>query len=371
MAYTTIDDPTQYFNTVLFTGDIVDGDGTGHDQAVTGVGFQPNWIWHKCRSHANQHILVDSVRGTGGSPTQMIGLTSQGTGAEVNSNTNGWIESIDSDGFTVTSGNDSSSKSNNAGANGRTYVDWCWKAETAFSNDASSTSIGTIDSSGSANQTAGISICSYTGNGTSGATIKHGLSTAPKMIIIKKRSAGDNWTILNTNLASMNTHLHFTTDGAISDPMFTNTSPTTSVFTVDSDGQVNGNNDTFIAYCFSDVKGYSKFGKFIGNGDADGTFVYTGFKPAFLLTKKVTEGSGEWHIYDNKRVINNPNNNVLSPNAGYADSINANCNTDFLSSGFKLRNNNDNRNDSGETHIYMAFAQSPFVSSNGIPNNAE
>ena len=368
MAYTTIDDPTQYFNTVLFTGDIVDGDGTGHDQAVTGVGFQPNWIWHKCRSHANQHILVDSVRGTGGSPTQMIGLTSQGTGAEVNSNTNGWIESIDSDGFTVTSGNDSSSKSNNAGANGRTYVDWCWKAETAFSNDASSTSIGTIDSSGSANQTAGISICSYTGNGTSGATIKHGLSTAPKMIIIKKRSAGDNWTILNTNLASMNTHLHFTTDGAISDPMFTNTSPTTSVFTVDSDGQVNGNNDTFIAYCFSPIKGYSKFGKYIANDQdyVNSPFIYLGFKPKFIMFKNIS-GTANWIITDDKRRTYNPTNKKIYPNTSDAEASDEIAN--LLSNGFKLDNSTGDLNYSTNEYIYAAFGQS-LVGTNNVPCTA-
>ena len=186
MAYTTVDDPAQSFNTVLYTGDIVDGDGTYHDQAITGMGFQPNWLWHKGRSHARQHIWADSVRGTGGSPTQMLGLSPQDNGAETNSNTNGWVESLDSDGFTVTSGGDSSSRSNNAGANTNTYVAWGWKSETSFSNDASSTSVGTIDSSGSINTTAGQSIISWTGTG-SAATIAHGLSAVPRMIIVKNR----------------------------------------------------------------------------------------------------------------------------------------------------------------------------------------
>tara|TARA_Y100000996_G_scaffold317447_1_gene253591 strand:+ start:185 stop:1300 length:1116 start_codon:yes stop_codon:yes gene_type:complete len=370
MAYTTIDDPTQYFNTVLWTGDIVDGDGTGHDQAVTGVGFQPNWIWHKCRSHANQHIIVDSVRGTGGSPTQMLMLTSQSSGAEASDNTNGTIESIDSDGYTVTSGNDSSSKSNNAGANGRTYVGWCWKAETAFSNDASATSIGTIDSSGSANQTAGISICSYTGNQTSGASIKHGLSTKPTTIWIKKRSATDHWTIL-TQTISLNTHLHLSqNNGAISDPMFTNTAPTTSVFTVDSDGQVNGNNDTFIAYCFSPIKGYSKFGKYTGNGNVDGPFIYTGFRPAWVMTKR-TDAAGDWAMMDNKRPNEfNVVQNYLKGQAGDAEQTDDSFNIDICATGFKCRYNNGNYNADGGAYVYWAFAEVPTVNSNGAPANA-
>ena len=213
MAYTTIDDPAQYFNTVLFTGDIQDSDGTGHDQAITGVGFQPDWVWHKCRSHANQHMIVDSARGTGGSPTQMLTISSQDANAEFNSNTNGIVESLDSDGFTVTSGNDSSSKSNNAGANGRTYVDWCWKAETAFSHDASATGVGTLDSAGRINTTAGFAVLTTTGTG-SAATIGHGLGKAPKLIWVKNRTTQQDWfvnngMILKAIMVRMETNYHF------------------------------------------------------------------------------------------------------------------------------------------------------------------
>jgi hypothetical protein len=212
----------------------------------------------------------------------------------------------------------------------------------------------------------------YTGNGVSGATIGHGLSTtAPKIVLIKKRNASDNWTMLNTNLSSLNVHLHLTTDGQISDPMFNNTAPTTSVFTVDADGQVNGNTNTFVAYCFSEVKGYSKFGSYTGNGNADGTFVYTGFKPAWLLIKRSDGGTDNWNLYDNKRLGYNTNYSFLIPNESNAENTTTStANLDILSNGFKIRGSTGHTNTSGGTYIYMAFAESPFVNSNGVPNNA-
>ena len=372
MAYTTIDDPTQYFNTVLFTGDIVDGDGTGHDQAVTGVGFQPDWVWHKCRSHANQHMIVDSARGTGGSPTQMLTISSQDANAEVNSNTNGIIESLDSDGFTVTSGNDSSSKSNNAGANGRTYVDWCWKAETAFSNDASATGVGTLDSAGRINTTAGLAIITTTGTG-SAATIAHGLGAAPAMIMSKRRDSGNsNWRIFNKNLSSNSHILFLDTDSAEqsgNSATWNNTAPTSTVFSVGSSGDVNASSGTFVHYCFAEVKGYSKIGKYTGNGNADGVFVYTGFRPAWLMVK-ISSGQNEWTMRDNKRDVDNSTNHTIYPNLGNAEAGGSGEGIDFLSNGFKLRLSAGSLNGSSSTYIYMAFAENPFVNSNGIPVNA-
>ena len=376
MAYTTIDDPAQYFNTVLFTGDIQDSDGTGHDQAVTGVGFQPDWIWHKCRSHANQHMIVDSVRGTGGSPTQMLFLSAQDNENEKNSNSNGAIESIDSDGFTVTAGNDSSSKSNNAGANGRTYVDWCWKAGTSFTNDASATSVGTIDSSGSANDTAGFSIVSYTGTGSAG-TIKHGLSTAPNWIIFKNReTAGQNWIVYHSATSSTpaDDFLKLNADSAVgsSTSYGNNTAPTTSVFSVGANDNTNKSSEGQIAYCFAEKQGYSKFGSYTGNGNADGTFVYTGFKPAWLIVKQTDTAGEGWYMWDNKRSSSggsNENDRYLIGSVGNAEgTLGVDC--DFLSNGFKHYYTGDASNGDGHSYVYMAFAESPFVNSNKVPTNA-
>ena len=187
MAYATIDDPASNFDTVLTTG-------TGNAQEISTLSFQPDWIWGKRRDSSGHQTLFDSVRGV------TKGLEANRTNAEFTSTD--YYSSFDNDGFTIAAG-----AAGAGNGNGQTAVQYCWKAGTSFSNDASATSIGTIDSTGSVNQTAGFSICSYTGNQTSGATIKHGLSTAPKVIIIKKRSNPDNWTILNTNI-SLNTHFH-------------------------------------------------------------------------------------------------------------------------------------------------------------------
>jgi len=348
MAYTTVDDPTIYFTTNLRNG-LYGGSDTAFN-----IGFQPDWIWDKRRSDTSVHALYDSVRGFGSSGKV---LYSNNNNAEA---TNALIDSVSSTGFTIKASSD----------NTGTLVDWCWKAGTAFSNDASATSVGSIDSSGSVNTTTGFSIISYTGTGSAG-TIAHGLGSTLSLYIVKNRDDSAAWRVFvyllgaNKILRLSTTHAESTDTG-----MWNNTLATSSVFSVGTPAQVNTSGEKYIAYCFADVKGFSKVGSFVGNGNADGPFVYTGFKPAWILTKKATETS-EWHIYDNKRVTINPNNNVLSPNLDAADSINANCNTDFLSNGFKLRNTNDNRNDTGETHIYMAFAESPFVNSNGVPTNAK
>tara|TARA_R110002020_G_scaffold101372_1_gene238887 strand:+ start:1388 stop:2431 length:1044 start_codon:yes stop_codon:yes gene_type:complete len=346
MAYTTIDKPTDYFNTVLYSG-------TGSELAITGVGHQPDWVWIKERNGATNQMLTDSVRGA----TKT--LHSQNNDQE--STDAQALKSFNSDGFTVGTDGDVNTGSD-------TYVSWNWKAGTSFTNDVSSTSIGDIDSSGSVSQTSGFSICSYAGSGSSGDTIKHGLSTAPKIIIIKKRSAGDNWTMLNTNI-DLNTHLHLnTTQAAVSDPMFTNTAPTTSVFTVDSDGQVNESGHTFIAYCFSEVKGYSKFGSYTGNGNADGPFVYMGFKPAMIIYKRTSDGTNNWSIFDNKRDPFNEIDAQLNPNISDAEGTSSRG--DFVSNGWKVSTSSGSVNNSGTTYIFMAFAENPFVTSTGVPTTA-
>ena len=350
MAYTTIDKPTDYFNTLLYTGD------GSSSRSITGVGFAPDWIWVKERSSTSQHQLVDKVRG-------FDKRLQSDSGDPEDDDSSPFLDfkSLDSDGWTM----------GNGGAineSGQTYVSWNWLA----GGSASSNTDGSITSSVSANTTAGFSIVSYTGNGVSGATIGHGLSTtAPKIVLIKKRSGSDNWTMLNKNI-SLNTHLHLNRDdGAVSDPMFNNTAPTTSVFTVDSDGQVNENGLTFIAYCFSEVKGYSKFGSYTGNGSTDATFIFTGFKPAWVLVKRTDASGNNWQLHDIKRTqFAQPINHRIAPNVNIIEQTGDTLGFEFFANGFRPNSTNPDYNGSGSTYIYLAFAESPFVTSTGIPTTA-
>ena len=344
MAYTVVDLPTDYFNTKLYVGN-------GGTQSITGVGFAPDWVWTKNRSTTDSHELYDTVRGA----TKR--LISHSTAAE---NTETYFSSFDSDGFTLT-GN------GNSNGNGNNIVAWCWDANgTGVSNTA-----GTITSTVSANTTSGFSIVSYTGTGAT-ATVGHGLGSIPKMIIFKKRSGADNWVVYHSSVGNTAYLLLDQTSGsATSSGMFNNTSPTSSVFTVSTAGPNNGSGATFIAYCFAEVKGYSKFGSYTGNGSADGTFVYTGFKPAWLMIKSSSVGGTSWNIWDNKRTPINAMFSVLSAessNAEYTDSTYRSI--DFTSQGFKIRVSAADLNTSSATYIYMAFAENPFVSSGGIPTTA-
>jgi hypothetical protein len=273
--------------------------------------------------------------------------------------------SFDSDGFTV--GLD-------LGINGNTetYVGWNWKAGTSFTNDASSTGIGSIDSSGSVSETAGFSICSFTGTG-SVATIKHGLSTIPNVIITKSRANAENWGVLhsgiNTDYWTDYLILNSSNGSGDSAEYYNDTAPTSSIFTV---GTADATNDAanMIAYIFSERKGYSKFGSYTGNGNADGPFVYTGFKPAFVISKNTGATEG-WSLFDNKRSTSGANliDDFLVPSSSEAEVSQNVC--DFLSNGFKFRHSDGKYNSSGYVNIYMAFAESPFVNSNGVPNNAK
>ena len=344
MAYTDIDKPSDYFNTVLYTGN-------GSTQSITGVGFQPDWVWMKQRNAAQSHVLIDSVRGV------LKRLRSDQSDAE-DTKANS-LTAFGTDGFTLGSAyevNDSSD----------TYVSGNWKAGTSFTNDASATGIGSIDSTGSVNTTSGFSICSYTGTGSAG-TIKHGLSTAPKMIIWKNRSATASWQVYHHTLPLSSgeyqaLQLNLTN---VSAPFgtynFMNaTAPTSTVFSLDGVPEMNGNGNSIIAYCFAEKQGYSKFGSYTGNGNADGTFVYTGFKPAFVIIKK-TNSTGDWTMYDNKRIGYNGGVYRLKPNTNEAG--NTSNVMDLLSNGFKLRVTDGDKNGSGDTFIYMAFASNPFTTS--------
>ena len=343
MAYTTIDKPTDYFNTKLYTG-------TGSAQNITGIGFQPDFIWGKTRadngsSSQTNHILTDSVRGAGKNLFSDRNVSERTNSARHS----GFL----SDGFSV--GDDGQVNTNT-----NTYVAWNWLA----GGSASSNSDGSITSSVSANTTAGFSIVSFTGNATTGATIGHGLGVTPDVIIAKSRASDDNWGFFHSSFSSQEYMFLNTTSAKASASSVWNALPSSSVFTVGDNASVNDNGN-MIAYCFAEKKGYSKFGSYTGNGNADGTFVYTGFKPAMLIMK-ASSGTSNWTILDNKRDPHNVTTNRLQPNLSNAEDTPVPV--DFLSNGFKHRSTN--LNSSGDTHIYMVFAESPFVTSSGIPTTA-
>jgi hypothetical protein len=345
MAYTTIDKPTDYFNTVLYTG-------TGSSNAISGIGFAPDWVWIKNRGLTAHHMLFDKVRGA----TKV--LYSNLTDAETT--VSGHLTSFDSDGFTL---GDNSGKGSTNG-NTETYVGWNWLA----GGTASSNTDGSITSSVSASTTAGFSIVSYTGTGST-ATIGHGLGSAPLITLIKQRSSGGTgsgaWNFITYQIDGSSDELTLNGTGAKADRSIT--APTSSVFSVDTSDERNDSGQTYICYCFAEKKGYSKFGSYTGNGNADGTFVYTGFKPAWLMVKR-TNSSESWHIFDNKRDINENNIRLQANSSGADDSSEAGL--DMLSNGFKVRTSWGGIGGSGDSYIYMAFAESPFVNSNGVPTNA-
>jgi len=334
-----------YFNTATYSGN-------SSTQNITSVGFQPDWVWIKSRSNASNNYVTDVVRGTS------KGLQTNISNAEV-TNTN-VITSFNSDGFSL--GDDATA--NVANITGRTYVSWNWKAGgTAVSNTD-----GSITSSVSANTDAGFSIVSFTGNKTRGATIGHGLGVKPDMIIMKNRDLGVSWVVWFPNLQANNQLLELNSTGAVltntGDPnaWWNNTSPTSSVITL---GDYDGINDdlSMIAYCFAEIEGYSKFGSYTGNGSSDGTFVYTGFRPAWIMFKR-TDSTNHWLMLDNKRNVGNLVHKFLLANASDAEDTSNDQDTDFTSNGFKVRNSNARNNASGGSYIYMAFAENPFKYAN-------
>ena len=352
MAYTAIDDPEAYFQTKLYTGNAID------DTAITLDGdtdMQPDLIWTKERSQTGNHNIFDSVRGTS-KRLRTETNAAEGTLDPVNQ-----IKSFDSDGFTLGTNNGSNEDS-------VTFVAWNWLA----GGSASSNSDGSITSSVSANTTAGFSIVSFTGDDDDAATIGHGLGQTPKFIIQKRRDSSGDWqvTFKDKGVGYLNFATVFGTDyGSNGRLNYTGMTSTTYNFGAGTSNvsSVNLSGATYIAYCFAEISGYSKLGSYTGNGDADGTFIYTGFKPAFILVKDITGADDNWFIWDNKRDGYNVVNRYLRPNLnnaeGYYEAI------DILSNGFKNRNTSSSANGS-ETYIYMAFAEAPFVNSNGVPCNA-
>jgi len=329
-----------YFNTVLYTGN-------GTSQSITGVGHQPDFIWYKCRSNARDHGITDVVRGV------QKTLRPSNALPEVDVPT---ITSFDSDGFSVGS---------NALANlaSNTFVAWSWKA----GGTAASNTDGSITSSVSANQDAGFSIVSFTGTGAN-ATVGHGLSSAPEMIILKNRIDSVNWLVGSTyNPSGWQNYLNLngTTSALTASTIWQDTAPTSSVFSIGNNPATNGSGDATIAYCFHSVDGFSKVGKYTGNGNADGTFIYTGFRPAWVILKS-SSASSPWLIIDNARDINNEADKLLRANTNGTETSNADI--DFVSNGFKYRGASSNSsyyyNVSGATYIYLAFAEAPFKYAN-------
>ena len=337
-----INKPSEYFNTKLFTGN-------GSTNAITGVGFQPDLVWSKSRNQTTHHLIYDSVRGV-----HKFIQSSTPNAEQTNANT---LISFDSDGMTF----GSADNGNNVSSNG---VAWNWKANGAGVSNTD----GSITSTVSTSTTSGFSIVTYTGTGAN-ATVGHGLGSVPKMVIVKRLSNISSWSVYHSALGNSN-QLYLNLDWAsTSSGAWNNTSPTSSVFSLSSDNGVNASGDNFIAYCFAEKKGFSKFGSHVGNGSTNGTFIYTGFKPAFFLLKP-SSGTGQWFIWDSTRSPINQVQKYLSPEANFAEGDSSGAAVDFVSNGVKIRNSDGGINQNGITYITMAFAEHPLVSSTGTPVTA-
>ena len=336
-----INKPTDYFNTVLYSG-------TGSSNSVTGVGFQPDWTWIKSRNNTRNHNVYDSVRGT----TKVIYTDL----ADAESTQASGLTAFNSDGFTVVS---------DLGVNGASdnYASWNWLA----GGTASSNTDGTITSSVSANQTAGFSVATWTGAGAAG-TVGHGLGKAPEFVITKKRNNAGNWNCYHASLGSTKyIYLNSSNAPATNSGRWNDTDPTSSVMSLGTDDNLTGNGDNIIGYFFTSIKGYSKVGQYSGNSNTDGSMLYLGFKPSFIIIKDITS-TDPWHIIDAKRNTVNVMNARLFPNTSGAESTSTNI-CDFLSTGIKFRGTNDGFNGS-RTYIYMAIAEQPLVGTNNIPATA-
>ena len=358
MSYTNgLDKPTDYFNTITYTGDDVDG------RTITGVGFQSDFSWVKARSSAFSHYIIDAIRYDSGA-SKYLKLDSSYNGGDETPSGAGWISALNSDGYVCKNG---TSNTNNCNENGVTYVAWNWLG----ANGTASNTDGSITSTVSANTTSGFSIVSYTGTGAN-ATVGHGLNSPAKFIILKRRDATNDWEI-GSDALGWDKHLYFTTGAAnSSSDRWQNTAPTNSVFYIQTAAGNNASSSPFIAYCFAEKKGFSKFGSYTGNGNSDGTFIYTGFKPAFVIMKR-TDTTGNWLLFDNNRSSSGGSNLIqqyLYPNLNDAEDSDATRGIDFLSNGFKQRNDFSAINASGGSYIYMAFAEQPLVGTNNIPATA-
>ena len=355
MAYTTVNDPSEYFHTRLYTG--TGSSGLQVRNNANAGNFTPDWLWLKPRSLADNHVTFDSSRGFNKQ------LKVHETDAEDTHNPAKFTRE--------TNGFDIDSTDQNYNQSGATYVAWQWTCNggstTSFSESGGNPG-GTIQT----NTDAGFSIIDYTGTGSAG-TISHGLGKVPEWIVFKDRSSdGDDWFVYHVKTGNDGgVRLNSNTGDGDDSNRFNNTSPTTSVFTVGASGGVNDNNKPTIAFCFAPIQGYSKFGSYGGNGSTNGPFVYTGFKPAWVLIKR-TASSSQWHLIDSTRNEFNVSNKVLFPSTNEAEQSYTGSDPmiDILSNGFKLRSSYNQVNSSSGTYLYMTFAERPFVTSDGVPTVA-
>ena len=334
--------PNSYFDILLWTAN-------ASTQAITGLNFSPDWVWGKSRDDAYDHEVYDTVRGT------LKRLKPNANDEELTNSGN--LTSFDSGGFTLGSATNMNFNS------GSDIVGWCWEGGTSTVTNSD----GTISSQVRASATAGFSIVTYTGNGTGGATVGHGLGVAPQVIFVKRRNAADDWrvnigAVLGSGKDGHSVKLNSTGGENDANNLFNSTNASSTVFTIGTDADVNGNTSTYVAYCFSEVEGYSKFGMYTGNGDADGTFIFTSFRPSFFMNKATSFSKG-WRMTDSKRSPSNPIFKSLFPELDqgeYTATGSHEQGQDFLSNGIKIRNTNTRDNQSGSTYFFMAFAEAPL-----------
>jgi hypothetical protein len=341
---TTATQAGKFFNPVLYTGN---GFPTSGTQSVSGVGFQPDWVWIKSRSAAGGNTVTDVVRGIN---SQLLTNT---TGAQETNTDN--ITALNSDGFSLGSNTTGSTSVN---VNGHAYVAWNWRANgTGVTNTA-----GTITSTVSANTTSGFSIATFSLGATGSQTVGHGLGVAPRMIIVKNRTTPADfpgWYVYHISTGNGQYLTLNTTGSAVTaSTIWDNTSPTSSVFTLGAGFTSSNQGPTQVAYCFAEVPGYSRFGSYTGNGVADGPFVFTGFRPAYVMIKNASLASA-WIVYDNKRNTANAETNYLLPNSSGAEATLSSLVLDFTSNGFKIRGDQATINTSNNNYIFACFAESP------------
>ena len=358
MAYTTIDDPSAYFQTLLYTGN-----ATGRSLTNTGNSdLKPDWIWTKKRNEAQNHCVTDSTRGVANILFPDASDAESATQLVTEFRTNGF-------------GINTNALVND---NTDTYVAWQWKANGGTTTSVSASGSGITDilaSTHQANTDAGFSIVSWT-SVNSEAYVSHGLGAIPHVVLMKDReNASANWIMYHASVGSAHALLFNTTDAKDGSSFFRDANrastgiPTSSIFKLGTQDHTGGHTNDMIAYCFVPIQGYSKFGTYTGNNSADGPFVYTGFKPAWLLIKNITSDGNSWVLLDNKRQGFNVENDFLFVNADSAESADlSNHGFDFLSNGFKQRGTG--QNDDGDIFAYLAFAEQPFVTSTGIPATA-
>tara|TARA_R100001594_G_scaffold27024_1_gene51755 strand:- start:245 stop:1351 length:1107 start_codon:yes stop_codon:yes gene_type:complete len=365
-VYTTIDNPELYFQSVLWTGN------GSNPRTITFGGeedMQPNLLWYKCRSHAVPNILLDSVRTAGNDKELQPDDTTAEGGTSADAD--GYISAFTSNGFTLTEGSSGDHYTNEGN---RTFVAWGWKASGSTASNTDGTNItSTVD----ANTTSGFSIVSWTGDNSGSSTVGHGLGKTAEFLVIKNRADASNWQVKHKNNSSNSSQSLDATDAQSNRSGSTNggiadlSGTTTFGFIAGSAGvpAANGASDAMIAYVWNSVQGYSSIGTYEGNGNADGTFIHTGFRPAWVMFKGIDAGT-DWYIYDFKRRTFNVNNTALKAQGNDAEFTSGVNLFDGVSNGIKIRGNGSVVNTSGNTYIYIAFAEAPFVNSNGVPCNA-